>query len=129
MFPTQYDERVSLHSFPTRRSSDLSGLSGPVQNAKVRLYGSGTSATVNGPAIYTTSSSWTETGLTWNNHPAASGSALSDTGNIPAATWAEWTVTTAITGNGTFSFVLKTDNTDGISFISRENRSEERRVG
>src|SRR5438477_4965143 len=71
MFPTQYDERVSLHSFPTRRSSDLSGLSGPVQNAKVRLYGSGTSATVNGPAIYTTSSTWTETGLTWNNRPGA----------------------------------------------------------
>ncbi len=39
---------------------------------------------------------------------------------VASNTWIEFNVTAAIAGNGTYSFVLATDSTDGITFSSRE---------
>ncbi len=47
----------------------VSGTSGTVQSALLRVY-STTDSTRNGPAVYATGSTWTETGITWNNRPA-----------------------------------------------------------
>ncbi len=99
----------------------VSGLPGQVTRATLRLYA--TSGTVDGPAVYPTSSTWTESGLVWTNRPAASGAALSDKGAITTGSWAEWDVTAAVTGNGTYSFKLQTVSTDGVDFRSRESVS------
>ena len=51
----------------------VGGVTAKVQSAKLRLFS--TSSTVDGPAAYPTSSTWTESGINWNNKPAATGGA------------------------------------------------------
>ncbi len=90
-------------------------------SAKLRLYT--TDSTVNGPAVYGTSSSWIESGtgaITWNTRPARASGVLADLGAVSSSQWVELNVTSLVTGNGTYSFVLATDNTDGLNIASRE---------
>ena len=91
---------------------------GSVQSAKLRLYNY--NGTADGPAIYTTSTSWAETGVTWNARPARTSGATDDKGAIPVNTWVEYDVTPFVTGNGTYSFTLATTSNDGIDFYNRE---------
>jgi hypothetical protein len=94
------------------------GISGTVSSAKLRVYV--TDATRNGPALYTTSNTWTETGITWNNRPARTSAALEDKGALAASSWVDYNVTQIITGNGTYSFILATDAADLLGLSSRE---------
>jgi parallel beta-helix repeat protein len=96
----------------------VSGVAGSVQSATLRVYS--TSGTVDGPAVYTTTSNWTETGITWNTRPAPSSSGLDDKGAIATGVWVEYNITPVVTGDGTYSFVLVTTSTDAVSFSSRE---------
>lgn len=96
----------------------VSGLWGPVRSAKLRLYA--TTDTRDGPAAYSTGTGWSESGLTWSNRPARASGPHDDKGAIPANSWVEFDVTPLVTGDGTYSFLLATTSTDGISFYSRE---------
>jgi parallel beta-helix repeat protein len=96
----------------------ISGVSGPVQSATLRVYA--TSSTVDGPAVYTTTNNWTETGITWNTRPARTSAGMDDKGAIATGVWVEYNVTALITGDGTYSFVLVTNSTDAVSFSSHE---------
>jgi hypothetical protein len=100
----------------------VSGLSGgPVQDARLRLWA--TSATTNGPAAYSTATAWTEAGtggITWSTRPARTSPATDDKASVSAGTWVEFDVTSLVTGNGTFSFVLAGTSTDGLDLSSRE---------
>lgn len=96
----------------------VTGISGTVTSAKLRVYV--TEGTSNGPAVYTTSNTWTETAITWNNRPARTSGALDDKGALGTNTWTEYNVTPSIAGNGTYSFVLATDSTDSLALSSRE---------
>jgi glucose/arabinose dehydrogenase len=99
----------------------VANLSGTVSSARLRVFvGAGsTDGTVDGPAVATASSNWTETGITWNTRPPRSGD-RDDKGALPAGSWAEWDVTPFVTGNGTFTFVLATSSADGAVFSSRQ---------
>lgn len=97
---------------------EVSGLSGTVTSAKLRLYA--TDATVNGPAVYTTSSSWQESTVTFNNKPANQ-TVLSTSAQVAANSWVEWDVTAAVTGNGTVNLAVSPTGTDGTVFYSRNN--------
>ena len=97
----------------------VAGISGTVQSARLRVFDT-TNGSANGPAVYSTGTSWTETGLTWNNRPARTSGALDNKGSISAGIWVEYNVTAAVAGNGTFSFVLAADSTDGATFSSRQ---------
>jgi hypothetical protein len=97
---------------------ELSGLSGTVTSAKLRLYA--TDATVNGPAVYTTGSSWQESTITFQNKPATQ-TLLSTSGQVAANSWVEWDVTAAVTGNGTVNLAVSPTGTDGTVFYSRNN--------
>jgi len=99
----------------------VTGVTGTVQNATLRLYVTNRSS--NGPSLYATDNSWTETGITWNNRPAPTTGAIADVGAIEVGVWAEYDVTTLVTGNGTYSFVLLPDSTSGVTFDSREGNS------
>ena len=57
----------------------VTGISGPVTNVKLRLHttSSADSASGNGPAVYGTGTSWSETGITWSNRPARTTAARS----------------------------------------------------
>ena len=97
----------------------VSGVAGSVQNARLRLYIT-TNSSANGPAAYAANNSWTETGITWNNRPSRIGGALDNKGSISRNSWVEYNVTAAVTGNGTYTFVLAADSSDAIRFSSRE---------
>jgi hypothetical protein len=96
----------------------VTGISGTVISAKLRAYV--VDRTSNGPAVYTTSNDWAETGITWNNRPARTSGALDDEGSLETNTWAEFDVTSIVKANGTYSFVLATDSNDGLTLASRE---------
>jgi hypothetical protein len=97
----------------------VSGVAGTIQTAVLRVYCT-TDATKNGPPAYTTASSWSETGITWNNRPARTSGATDNKGSISTSTWVSYTVTPLLTGNGTYSFVLGGDSNDNVVFSSRE---------
>ena len=44
---------------------------------------------------------------------------MGDKGAIATGTWVEYDVTSLVSGNGTFSFVLATTSTDSVDFYSR----------
>ena len=77
----------------------VTGVSGSIQSAKLRLFAS--DGTSNGPQVFATSNSWSESGLTWANKPAASGSFSDDKGAISSGSWVEFSVTPLVLGNGT----------------------------
>ena len=74
----------------------VSGIAGVIQTAQLRVY-STTDSTKNGPAVYTTSNTWTETGITWNNRPASTGNVLDNKSSISSNTWVDYDVTAAVT--------------------------------
>ena len=96
----------------------VSGAASGVQSAKLRVFAY--TASVDGPAVYTTTNSWTETGLTWNNRPARTSVATDDKGAVAANSWLEFDVTPFVTGNGTYSFTLAQTTSDGVDIRSRE---------
>lgn len=97
----------------------LSGLSGRVQQAILRLYAT-SNGTWNGPAVYATTSDWTEASLTWSTRPGAQGSAVANAGNISTYSWVEYDVTALVSGNGSACFALVADSSDSVVFSSRE---------
>lgn len=97
----------------------VTGLSGAIQRATLRVYVS-TNASSNGPAVYATSASWTESALTWKTRPARTSGALDNKGSLTKNTWVEYDVTTQVKENGMFSFVLAADSNDAATFSSRQ---------
>jgi signal peptidase I len=97
-----------------------------VTGATLRMYLTTTQGTrtieVRGAA-----SSWTEAGITWNNQPAANGTAVTTT-NVPD--WREWNVGPIVTtmyGGTSFGFVVRDQSEDDA--LSFENKFASREVG
>jgi hypothetical protein len=99
---------------------NVSGVSGTVTRARLRLFV--TNATGNAPAVYRADPNavWSETGITWNNKPARVGGVVANLGGIKANRYVEYNVTTTVSGNGTYTFNLKAESTDGADFISKD---------
>ena len=97
---------------------DVTGVSGTVQSAKLRVYAY--SGTVAGPSVYGSETAWTERGVTWDTRPTRTTAASDTKGAIAANSWVEWNVTPLVTGAGTYSFTLVGPSTDGVDFYSRE---------
>jgi hypothetical protein len=101
---------------------EASGLSGPIQSAKMRVFCT-TNGTGNGPIAYLANSTWTESsggGVNWNTQPALASGPLDNKAAIGTNTWSEYDVTASITGNGSYTFALVAESSDGIVFSSRE---------
>lgn len=97
----------------------VSGVAGPVQSARVRLYAT-SNGTNNGPAIYATDPTWNENEITWNKRPVRASDAADNIEIINTDSWVEYDVTSLVTGNGTYSFVLAGDSSDAVAFSSRQ---------
>lgn len=122
---TMRQRKTSTETITSYLKFDVSGLAGPAQSAKLRLFV--TDASSDGGAVYVvsnnylgTSTAWTQTGLNWNNAPAISGTALSSVGAVAVGNWVEFNVTSAITGNGTYSFGLKNNSSDVVQYNTKE---------
>ncbi len=96
----------------------LSGLSGPPTSVRLRLYvddGSGS-----GGAWYQVSNDWSESTVVWNDAPTISGQPVATLGAITAGTWVEIDLTSAVTGNGTYSFTATSPSTNTAQFSSSQ---------
>jgi hypothetical protein len=103
---------------------EVQGLAGPPQTATLRFYLS--NGSTNGPRLVAVSdTSWSETGITWNNRPAT-GTTIGNVGTANVGTWMEYDVTGVITGNGTYSFALIPESSNGIDITSREGTASQR---
>ncbi|HEX5838570.1 MAG TPA: DNRLRE domain-containing protein [Anaerolineales bacterium] len=98
----------------------IAGISGTVQSAMLRVYAGSDESTDNGPAIYLTESGWDESEITWNMRPARTSNALDNKQEISEDAWVEYNVTSRVTGDGSYSFALVRDSSDGIEFSSRQ---------
>jgi hypothetical protein len=98
----------------------VSGISGDIQKARLRVY-STTNTAEDGPALFTTDADWTETEITWNHRPARAGSPSADQDLVRRHSWVEYDVTAVVKGDGTYSFVLVGDSDEDLLFSSRES--------
>jgi hypothetical protein len=108
---------------------EVSGISGAVLSAKLRLYVN--NASNDGGAVHLVSNNyrndtapWEEGGLNWNTAPALDGAAFSSAGAVVLDTWVELDVTAAIAGNGTYSFGIKNASTDDVHYSSAEGANK-----
>ncbi len=90
-----------------------------VTSAKLRLHVA--DASVEGGSVFATASTWTEPTLIWNNQTPPIGSALSTLGPVALGTFVEFSVTPAITGDGTYSFVITSPSGDTVYYGSKES--------
>ena len=97
---------------------NVAGVPGTIQNATLRLFS--TTNTNNGPTVQGTNTNWFESGITWSNRPPATSGIVDNAGVIGTGVWTDFNVTSLVNGNGTFSFLLRAESTNGISFSSRE---------
>ena len=115
-----------IDNSPSRRmflKFTVSGVTEPVVSARLRMHVDNvTNAQSNRGGTYrlTTNTTWTEAGTTWNAQPAINGATLGSIGAVSRNTWVELNVTSAITGNGTYSIGVTTTSSDGAAFDSRE---------
>lgn len=103
----------------------VSGVEGTVDSARLRLWV--TNASGNGPAVYPTAASWSESAATWNVRPARTGPVLDDLGSVNAGRFVDLDVSDVVNGNGTFSFELAAGSKDGADFASRESSTADQR--
>jgi Calcineurin-like phosphoesterase len=97
----------------------VSGLSGTPNKATLKLYTRSTGSTPIRifPVADTT---WTETGITAANAPAAGSTSVGTSGALTAGSYVSIDITAAITGNGTFSLLASTGSTAVRILDSRE---------
>jgi len=122
---TNYGSAISLevdgtpvYDFLTKFT--VSGIgSKSVSNAKLRLYNVDPSDA--GGSFYPViDNSWTESGVTWNNAPAAGATSIGSIGSVTAGNWYEVDVTSVITGDGMYSFRTKSTSSNGADYSSKE---------
>ena len=122
-FGTQQDIRVRLNFSRVYVKFNVTGLAGAPSSARLRLWV--TDSGSNGGSCYRiTNTTWTETGITWNNAPAISGTALSSVGTATAGTWVEFNLGSTITGNGTYTFAITGGSNDAVDYASRETAND-----
>jgi hypothetical protein len=108
----------------------VSGVAGSVQNVRLRVFCTG-NGTSDGPAAYLAENDWIEKGtggVTWNTQPNLLSGAFDNKGALETNTWVEYDVTALISGDGTYTFALLGDGTDGVTFSSREGTASSQLV-
>ncbi len=117
--------RKGSPSYDSYLKFQVSGLTGGVSSATLRLYV--TDGSPGGGDIYSVSNTyrgsngaWDEGGLTWDNRPVIEGTPLSSVGEVVAESWAEFDVTSAMVGNGTFSFGIMNNTSNSAKYYSKE---------
>ncbi len=91
---------------------------GAVARATLRLYVT-RSSLVGGRVYAGSSSSWSESTITWNSRPPVTGSPLAAAGAVTAGGWVELDVSALVRGPGTYTLVLK-DGGSAAWYSSKE---------
>jgi Calcineurin-like phosphoesterase len=104
----------------------VTGLAGTVERATLRLWV--TNPTRNGPTVAPTRTSWSGRTLTWRNRPSRTGPVLANAGALRAGRWADFDVTAAVHGNGTYAFLVRSTSADGLAASSLQGAHPPRLV-
>ena len=96
----------------------LSGLSAAPSSVKLRLYV--TDASSRGGDWYLVSNDWVENTVIWGNKPVISGDPVASVGAVTAGSWVEIDLTSAITGNGTYSFEATSTSSNTTAFSTSQ---------
>jgi hypothetical protein len=83
--------------------------------------------TVDGPAVYSAASTWTESTIKWADRPVRGTSVIADAGVIAANATVEYDVKPLVSGDGAVTFGLIGTSDDGVDFASREDGTVSRR--
>ncbi len=117
--------RAKVGVYNTYLKFEVSGVSGALQNAKLRLHVSNDSP--DGGSVHVVSNNykssttpWVEKELHWDNAPEIDSPALSSTGAVSLGQWVEFDVASAIVGNGIYSFALQNNNSDKVYYRSKD---------
>jgi len=98
---------------------DVQGITGAPGKATLKVFVPvATSTPINVRSV--ADSTWTETGLTYNNRPATGATAIASPAPIAANTTVSIDVTALVTGPGVVSFALDTTSSTSKSLPSRE---------
>lgn len=111
------DEELYYSSYIT---FDVTGVTNAVERATVRFWV--TNGTREAPTLWLAASvPWEEDEMTWNTRPALDMQVAEiEDGDAPEGEWLEYDVTSVVTGNGTYSFALVPESTDGMDVVSRQ---------
>lgn len=115
---------LAVDGSPIKRSLmqfTVSGLSGGVGSAKLRLYCVDKSSS--GGGVRSVTGAWSESSVTWNTSPTFGTTALASLGAVAVGQWYELDVTSLITGNGTYTIGLLSSSSDGADYVSREGNA------
>jgi PKD repeat protein len=110
--------RDSSTDYVSYLSFDVTGVSGPVRSAKLRLMV--TDASPSGGSVRTVAGSFTETGITWSNAPAPSATPIAAVGATSSGQWQEVDLGSAITGNGTVRLAIVGSSSNSAYYSSRQ---------
>ena len=104
---------------------NVTALGGTVNKATLRLKVN--DGSVEGGSVYLvsndylgTTTPWTEGGLIWDNAPAITGTPIFSLGAVTTGDTVEFDVTSAITADGVYSFVISNNTSDVVKYSSKE---------
>jgi PKD repeat protein len=104
----------------------VSGVTAPVSSVKLRLWVSDASNAA-GNVYAVSDTTWSESTITWANRPLGP-DLIANGGAAPLGTWVDFDLTDAVTGNGTYSFLLKNGSKDLARYHSKEAANDPRLV-
>jgi hypothetical protein len=96
----------------------VTGLTRPPSGVSLQLFSYAQSAT--GAQVFTSGSDWTESAVTWNTGPARGTTMVANMPSLVTNQYASADVSSAVTGNGTYTFAITTTSTLSKQFASRE---------
>ncbi len=88
-------------------------------SATLRLFVTDASAAT-GTLYRTSSTTWNESTITYNNRPGTTGSSIGNSRNAALGQWVEFDVTSTVTGAGQYGFTLTNGSSDLVGFSSKE---------
>jgi len=104
---------------------DVTGISSPIVKATLRLYVD--DGGPDGGDVYVVdntykgeSNLWREGGLIWDNAPVIEGDEIARIGAATAGQWVEVDITSAIPGNGLYSFGLMNNESNSVMYATRQ---------
>ncbi|MFD7259015.1 DNRLRE domain-containing protein [Streptomyces sp. NPDC059874] len=120
--------QFTVDNSPVRQSFlkfTVSGLTEAVSSAKLRIRVTSSGNSSNGGTWKSMSdTTWSETGVTWNNKPVIDGATVATLGSVANDQWVEIDVTSVVAGNGTFGFGSTSTSTNGAYYDSRESGAD-----
>ncbi len=102
----------------------VKNISGKITKAKLKLHATDVSD-YGGDVYLADSNKWKETTITWNNQPSVAPTLFDSVGAVEGDKTYIWNVKKAVTGNGTYSFVITSGSRNNAVFSSKEATSNQ----